>query len=192
MEEGLLASAPPTLLQELRWRMRAIPQRLREWAIRWMVRAIVRLTNDSNLVAHARRELRTSLAQPETEPGRWMADGLLELLAVFANQGHSGFSAPCCVDWFDKLARFQPLGPLTGEPDEWFDHGDGTFQNIRCGRVFKQPDRFGGQAYDIQGRVFREPNGACFTRGGMDGGSCVPITFPYTPTTEYVDVPASD
>jgi len=31
-----------------------------------------------------------------------------------------------------------------------------------------------------------EPDGSCFT----SFGSRTPVTFPYTPTTEYVDVPA--
>jgi hypothetical protein len=84
------------------------------------------------------------------------------------------------------LLRYEPLGPLTGEPDEWVDHGY-CMQNNRCSHVFKQADRFDGQAYDIQGKVFREPSGACYTCSD----SFVPITFPYTPTTVYVDVPAT-
>jgi len=49
-------------------------------------------------------------------------------------------------------------------------------------QVFKDAD---GRAYDIDGRVFREPNGCCYT----SSDSRVYITFPYRPKTEYVDVP---
>jgi len=45
-----------------------------------------------------------------------------------------------------------------------------------------------GEAYDINGKVFREPSGSCYT----SFESRVPVTFPYTPTTEYVDVVEPD
>jgi hypothetical protein len=109
---------------------------------------------------------------------------VLELLRVFADEGHSGSTAPYTVNMFKKLAMFEPLIPLTGEDWEWTEVSDGVFQNNRCGRVFKQADRFNGQAYDLDGRVFREPNGVCYT----SRDSMVPITFPYVPKTEYVDV----
>ena len=64
------------------------------------------------------------------------------------------------------------------------ENGDGVFQNNRCLRVFKDKNRFNGQAYDIEGRIFREPDGGCYT----SSDSCVPVTFPYTPKREYVDV----
>jgi hypothetical protein len=89
---------------------------------------------------------------------------------------------------FKKLAMFEPIVPLTGEDWEWHEPSPGVFQNIRCSRVFKQADRFNGQAYDIEGRVFREPTGACYT--GAE--SCVPVAFPYTPKTEYVNVPGDN
>jgi hypothetical protein len=84
------------------------------------------------------------------------------------------------ISLFEKVARFEPLTPLTGDDDEWMEVGDGMFQNIRCSHVFKNKDG----AYDIDGRIFREPNGSCYT----NGKSRVPVTFPYTPSREYVDV----
>ncbi len=63
---------------------------------------------------------------------------------------------------------------------------DGMWQNKRCFRVFK--DSKDGPVYDIEGKVFREPDGACFT----NGDSRVAVVFPYTPTREYVDVPARE
>lgn len=113
-----------------------------------------------------------------------ICEHVLELLRVFSDEGHSGTTAPYTVNMFKKLAMFEPLVPLTGEDWEWNEVGPGTFQNKRCSRVFKQADRFDGQAYDIEGKVFREPNGSCYT----SADSRVPVTFPYTPKTEYVDV----
>lgn len=125
---------------------------------------------------------------PENDPNRWVQENVFELLEVFSNQGHSGFSAPCVIDLFSKLAKFEILSPLTGEDSEWTCVSDGVFQNNRCSHVFKQPDRFDGQAYDINGKIFREPDGGCYT----SSDSFVPITFPYIPKSEYVDVPSTE
>lgn len=145
--------------------------------------------SESNLVRHAKMELAKQLQDPTSYDGM-IAVAVVDLIKVFAEQGHSGMSAPCAVNTFALLAMYKPLGPLTGADDEWNDVGlfDGiaVYQNKRCSHVFKQADRFNGQAYDMQGRVFRDPDGSCWT----NADSCVPITFPYTPKTEYVDRPA--
>lgn len=138
-----------------------------------------------NLLDHAERELPPP---GDDEMQALMNAQLKELVLVFSTHGHSGFSASWARQCLDKLLAYQPLRPLTGEPDEWCEVGDGVFQNRRCSHVFKQADRFDGQAYDLNGRVFREPSGACYT--GRD--SMVPVTFPYTPATVYVDVPGAE
>lgn len=121
------------------------------------------------------------------EMGTLMADQLREMVLVFGTHGHSGFSAGYAIATLEKLLRHKPIAPLTGEPDEWVDHGE-CKQNKRCGTVFVQADRFEGQPYNIDAIVFREPEGGCFTgRGSMQ-----PITFPYTPPEKpiYLDVDA--
>jgi hypothetical protein len=141
----------------------------------------------SSLLEHAKRELKAIgyTLDGKNEPYNQAAvDSILELVDTFAKQGHSGFSGNYVLNAFGKLADFEPLTPLTGADDEWVEVGAGVFQNNRCSHVFKQADRFDGQAYDINGRIFREPSGSCYT--GRD--SSVPITFPYTPTRIYVDV----
>ena len=122
----------------------------------------------------------------ESELGPDMDIEVRELLHVFALQGRSGFSAAITAQLLGKLLRFEPIGPLTGEPDEWHEVGPGVFQNRRCGRVFKQADRFNGQAYDLDGIVWEEPDGGHFT----NWESMVPVVFPYTPKTEYRPRPA--
>ncbi len=122
---------------------------------------------------------------------------VLKLLDVFDGEGHSGSSAPYTINLFSKLAAFEPVAPITGEDWEWVEVSTGVYQNKRCSHVFKQADRFNGQAYDIDGKIFWE-----WYRSSEDGKihksyftgseSCVPITFPYTPKREYVFVPTDE
>jgi hypothetical protein len=165
-----------------------------DWVVRRMellagVRTMLKAAGNSNLLAHARRELSAIGYAPvegiqEDGPNLWIQQNIIELLEVFTTQGHSGSSAPYCIGLFTKLASFEPLGPLTGEDSEWMEVSEGTWQNLRCSHVFKDAD---GRAYNSAGRVFREPSGACFT----SRDSRVYVEFPYTPVTEYVDVEES-
>ena len=111
-----------------------------------------------------------------------MNECLLQLVLVFSSQGHSGFNAGYAISTLSKLLNFELLRPLTGEDSEWNEVGTGVWQNNRCSHVFK--DDTG--VYDIDGRIFREPNGSCFT----SRKSRVYIEFPYTPKREYIDVDA--
>lgn len=129
------------------------------------------------LYAHAVRELPPADGDEMQE---LMNKSLLQMVLVFSSQGHSGFSAAYAIKALTKLLSFEPLGPLTGADSEWNEVGPGMWQNKRCSHVFK--DATG--AYDIEGRIFREPNGACFT----NRKSRVYIEFPYTPSHEYVEV----
>lgn len=152
----------------------------------WQTKERFRKKQPSNLTLHAERELKVAgLLGSNDEYDQAVADATLEIVKVFAKQGHSGFSASVTTSLVEKLMRFEPLGPLTGEDDEWtildYDE-DMKGQNKRCSHVFLRAD---GTAYDIEGKVFREPDGCCYT----NGDSHMDITFPYTPTTEYVDVP---
>lgn len=117
----------------------------------------------------------------EAELGPNMDIEIKEMLLVFSSQGHSGMSAAITADWLSKLLRYEPIGPLTGEPDEWFEAAEGIFQNRRCSHVFRQADRFNGQAYDLDGIVWEDKDGGHFT----NRDSMVPVVFPYTPKTEY-------
>lgn len=133
----------------------------------------------SALVVHAEREL--DLMGDDSEAGQWMREAVMSLIRVFANGGHSGFSAPYCIETFKRLAQYEPLTPLTGDDDEWIEVADGLWQNKRCSRVFKNAK---GEAWDIDGKVFREPDGYSYT----NGESRTPVAFPYVPKTVYVDV----
>lgn len=148
----------------------------------------------SSLVFHAKRELeaagwfkRDVIRDDGTIDGAYdgmIGPAVMELVQRFAAQGHSGMSASIVRGLFHVLADFKPLGPLTGEDDEWNEVGDQDghplYQNNRCSRVFK----CNGVAYDIDGRVFEDPCGGRYT----NFNSRVVVTFPYTPKTEIVKV----
>jgi hypothetical protein len=80
---------------------------------------------DSDLVAHAKHELDLlGLDDPKNDfYGGMTRDAVLELVRVFANQGHSGMSAPLVIGMIEKLMQFEPLSPLTGAPEEWNELG---------------------------------------------------------------------
>lgn len=149
----------------------------------------------SNLMNHARDEFRA--AGWTDENGKFedkmqesICNHVLDLLRVFDNEGHSGSTAPYAIGVFKKLAMFEPLVPLTGQDWEWVEVGSGVFQNKRCSHVFKQTDRFDGQAYDIEAVVFYdwytdEETGEKHKSHYTCSDSFRPITFPYTPTKEY-------
>jgi len=153
----------------------------------------------SNIEHHARNEFRAAgwvddQGNFKDEMQQAICEHVLALLKVFADEGHSGSSAPYAINLFKKLAMFEPLVPLTGEDWEWTEVRDGVWQNKRCSRVFKQADRFDGQAYDIEGVVFydwytSEETGEKYKSHYTCGDSFVPITFPYTPKTEYKESP---
>ena len=136
-----------------------------------------------NMERYAENELRAAgLYDEDSDYSGMLAEAVMELVKVFSDQGHSGFSAHRTIQLFSKVAAFEPLIPLQGTDDEWNECGSGVFQNKRCSHVFKNKD---GQAYDIEGKIFREPGGACYT----SSDSRVFIEFPYVPKREYVDVP---
>ncbi len=156
----------------------------------------------SNMLKWAEAELKLAgydINDPEDGPNRWLAEGTLELLKVFSEQGHSGMSAPYAIALFEKLALCKPIAPLTGKDDEWNEVGENVWQNRRNSSVFK--DSKDGQAYWMDGIVFWE---WFSTPDNDDGkpckiyftsrGSRVNIEFPWTQPDkpEYVFRPTEE
>lgn len=163
----------------------------------------------SNLTEFARKELELNGAFDSEIYGGMIGEAVMALIKLFAEQGHSGMSASVVRGLFNTLAGYELLNPLTGEDDEWTFIGRDKFtafpvsvpdevgqeiidsindkkpemlwQNKRCSHVFKGPD---GRSYDSHGKVFRQPDGGCYT----NGNSRVYVEFPYTPKVEYVNV----
>lgn len=160
----------------------------------------------SNYHNHAMTEFRA--AGFIREDGEW-SDGMqqmicnhiLKLLEVFSEEGHSGSSAPYAINMFSKLAKFEPIVPLTGEDWEWADvseyfDGSKVYQNRRCGAVFKDAKRFNGKPYYLDAKVFwswyKGEDGKPFKSFYTSSGSAQEIQFPYTPKTEYVFEPTEE
>ena len=150
----------------------------------------------SNLIKHAWTEFKAAGwlnadAEFTDEMQAMICDNVIELLKTFSDQGHSGTSAPYAIELFTKLAKYEPLVPLTGEDWEWVNvsnYGDGSphWQNKRCGHVFKDENG----AYDINGIVWYdwmtdEETGEKYKSHFTNRESRVKVEFPYTPKTEY-------
>ncbi|MER5277761.1 hypothetical protein ABT025_18660 [Streptomyces sp. NPDC002809] len=103
-----------------------------------------RASTESNLVAHARRELRILGEDRDT------IRGLCKVVQAFADMGHSGGSAPHAIAYLERLLRYQPLTDLTDNPAEWLDrHAEGMtplplWQSIRNSEAFSTD---GGKTY---------------------------------------------
>lgn len=140
---------------------------------------------------HAKRELDLILKQCEDEEAVQMQqvinDDILKIVEIFADQGHSGFSANYAINILTKLLKYQFITPLTGEDDEWIEVTDGVYQNKRQSNIFKDKDRFDGKAYYLDGKAFSDDGGKSWY---MNGDSWVTVEFPLRelPKTEYIIV----
>lgn len=143
-----------------------------------------------SILDHAERELDLMGMADDGDMNGVMRNHILHMVKEFANEGHSGFSASYAIQVLEKLLKFEPITPLTGEDWEWNNvsemSGETLYQNARCGRVFKNDNG----AYDIDGKVFWEwytdkETGEKFKSYYTGRESRVPVTFPYTPTTVY-------
>lgn len=101
---------------------------------------------------------------------------MIEILEKFFGQWDSGGAVWAVAPILQRCIAGKNLSPLTGQDDEWMDHGDGVFQNVRCSSVFKDP-RFheGKLAFDIDAL---HPRAA--------------ITFPYDPERVEIASPVME
>ena len=138
-----------------------------------------------SLVSYAESELDRIGMTDDDDMNGLMRKHLLHMVHEFSEEGHSGFSASYALQCLEKLLRFKPLSPLTGEDDEWIDvseiSGVPHYQNKRCSSVFK--DGKDGEAYDIDGKVFWEwiedEDGNPYKSYYTGFESRVPVKFPY-------------
>ncbi|MBR4345307.1 MAG: hypothetical protein IKP88_21805 [Lachnospiraceae bacterium] len=132
----------------------------------------------SDLIGYAKNELYLLRDGEEDEMQDLVEKNILELIEVFSKQGHSGFSGNYVLSIFDRLVRYLPITPLTGDDDEWnkcFSKSN-FFQNKRCSRVFKDSDG----PYDSCVRTFSDDSGETFYQSRDSRES---IEFPYYPPT---------
>jgi hypothetical protein len=105
---------------------------------------------EESLAAHAERELKLAgLFDKDSDYEGMLGEAVLELMEVFAKQGHSGFSAMLAMDLFGRLAKFEALTELTDNPEEWNDiseyqDGEPGWQSVRSPSCFSKD---GGKTY---------------------------------------------
>ena len=91
---------------------------LRETVYKNAAELIVSSERNSPLVAFAKRELPGANGDERQE---LINRQILEMVALFSAQDHSGHSASYAVKALELLLRFERLGPLTGDNDEWME-----------------------------------------------------------------------
>ena len=142
----------------------------------------------SNLAKHAESELELAgLFDKDSGYAGAIGEAVMELMHVFAAQGHSGGSACMVISLFSKLAAYETLTPIHGSDDEWCEVMNGMMQNKRNSAIFK--DTADGKPYYIDAIVWKTPSGMTWS-GCADGvRSCQYIKeFPFTPRTFYINV----
>ncbi len=156
----------------------------------------------NSLLQHAATEL-DAIGMTADSPDKMnaaMRKHLLHMVTEFSKEGHSGFSAGYAVSMLERLLRFKPLGPLTGNDSEWTDvhtKDDGVvvYQNKRCSTVFREGED-NATAYNIEGRVFwrweTDEHGNKYKAYFTNYDSRVPVVFPYNVSAEPEYVEAED
>lgn len=128
-----------------------------------------------SLVEYAKSEL-AKIGRDEEGLQDLINKNILDIVEMFSEQGHSGFSAGYALSVLERLLRYKPLTPLTGEPDEWNDTGHGSKQNKRCFSVFLDGDK----AHDNDAIIVSDNGGITWFTSGRFRKE---VTFPYTPPT---------
>jgi len=104
------------------------------------------------MTEHARQELeKAGMFDKDCDYNGALGNAVMELIEVFAERGHSGFSAMMTIDLFATLAKQENLTELTSDPNERIDRSDISnepmWQNKRRGSTFS---RDGGKTwYDV-------------------------------------------
>lgn len=129
-----------------------------------------------SLVQHAEQELRRAgLFDKDADYGGDTGKAVLELMIVFAAQGHSGASAGLTIDLFRRLASYETLTPV-GNPaktGEYIEHGDDSWQSTRDPSVFS--DDRGRTWYHLDKHRTRWQRALAWVRANVG----LPIPFRY-------------
>jgi hypothetical protein len=97
-----------------------------------------------SLVQHAKRELEMVGEEPE------VIEWYLQIVAKFAEFGHSGATAEHTTQTLERLLRYRNLSPLTDDPDEWIDvsnYFDEEGEVLQSKRNFEAFSQDGGKTY---------------------------------------------
>lgn len=142
------------------------------------------------LIQYAESELallRNTGNRPADEMNEGASDDVMELIRVLEGQGHSGGSAKYVLKLFDRVARFLPVTPLTGTPEEWASssvilaNGTSLCDNLRFPSV-KRCTRDSGVEYRDYNVLVSDNGGYSWFSGGNEFYKR--ITLPYMPPDE--------
>ena len=137
-----------------------------------------------SLLTYAEAEL-NRIPKDEDGTQSLINEDILNIIKIFGEQGHSGISANYAISVLERLLRFKPLSPLTGEDDEWNDTGYGSFQNKRCSSVFKNKD---GRCYDIDATAVSDNGGITWYHSKrFDKEVAFPYVAPLHPEKIYIE-----
>lgn len=127
--------------------------------------------------------------QPGNEDyGLMCYDAAEHLLAVFQEQGHSGYSAKVVKEIFSRLVDGKPLTPVTNEDDQWhnaYKIGNSpkkSYRHKRMDSLFKHVAPDGTVSYyDIDRIRAYDQNGISYSTNHIDNivSEYFPIEFPY-------------
>ena len=147
---------------------------------------------ESNLTDHAECELRRAgLFDDDSDYNGMIGKAVMALIKVFAEQGHSGFSAPMVVQLFTKVANYDTLTPITSDPEEWTDiadmcDGEKLWQNKRCSRMFSND---GGKTWwDVDEKGVHDLQEAKRAVRQIYDGACVRLGIPNDLKTQNIDL----
>jgi len=103
----------------------------------------------SSLKEHTIRELELAgLFDKDSDYDGMIGAAVIDLIKVFAEQGHSGMSASIVRELFYKLSNFENLTEITNNTNEWYDvsemFGYNLWQNKRNSALFSVD---GGKTY---------------------------------------------
>jgi hypothetical protein len=108
-----------------------------------------------SLVEFAKRELeKAKLFDKDGDfYGGMTGNAVMELIEVFAKQGHSGMSASIVRSLFNQLADYKPITNISNNTWDWNLVSDGLYQHNQVSSVFKNSK---GKAYYLNGQIFYE------------------------------------
>lgn len=139
-----------------------------------------------SLVEYAKSELSRLEKNDKDGKQKVINENVLEIINIFNKQEYSNVSANYVVSVLNKLLRFRPISPLTGEDDEWnlishqYVNGITEYQNKRCASVFKEVDSDNNMVryYDVDAIIVSDNGGVTWFASRQFRKQ---ITFPYEP-----------
>jgi hypothetical protein len=129
----------------------------------------------SGLLLFAEREL-ARIPKDDDGMQELINKHILDMVKVFCDEGHTGFTASYTINILDRLLRYLPLTPIEDTPEDWNEVTSGVYQHRRCSAVFKDKNKFEGKAYILDVKVFSDDGGKTWF---TNSNSREVIEFPY-------------